>query len=319
MPLVNSQYHPPFYLFNGHLQTIIPSVFYSGDRNPYARQRIDTSDEDFLDLDWIKKGNKKLALITHGLEGCSTSTYMLRMALDMSNKGYDILSWNFRSCSGELNRKKTFYHSGFTNDLHEVLQYVIASEEYNEIVLISFSIGGNITLKYLGEQGVNVNSIISSAIVFSAPVDLESGAVQLAKPSRRIYMDRFLKSFRDKFTTKEKLHPGTFDLNQFEHIKNFFQFDQIFTAPMFGFRDVYDYYARASSRPYIPDIKIPTLIVNALNDPFLGSNCFPTEETIINPNVFLETPKNGGHVGFPVSGKKNWASERVMEFVELNL
>ena len=316
MPILPSHYQAPWYLFNGHLQTIIPAVLNRPATNIYTRKRINTSDHDFLDLDLIKKGHDKLEVLTHGLEGSAHSTYMLSMASALSKAGYDVLSWNFRSCSGSLNLKSTFYHSGFTDDLDEVLKYIYSLNNYKEINLIGFSIGGNISLKYLGEQGEDINAKIKNAVVFSVPLDLESGAKELAKPSRRIYMQRFLKSFKTKFAEKEKLYPGTYNLSHFKTIKNFFEFDQLYTAPMYGFKDVYDYYAKASSRPYLPFIKIPTLIVNALNDPFLGENCFPKEEALVNPNLYLECPKQGGHVGFPLSNKENWAAIRALEFLQ---
>ena len=316
MPIIPSKYSPPFYLFNGHLQTIVPSVFYTKKNNLYTRERIDTRDGDFLDIDWIRKGNKRLALITHGLEGSAYSPYMIRMAEAMSSSGWDTLCWNFRGCSGEMNRKPTFYHSGFTQDLDEVLQYVVKNKNYESIVLIGFSVGGNITLKYLGEQAGIINPLVKKAVTFSAPCDLESGAEQLAKKSDKIYMKRFLESFKTKFEEKNKLYPGSLDMTGFDNIKNFVEFDNRYTAPMFGFNDAHDYYAKASSKPFIPKITIPTLIVSAINDPFLGPGCFPKSEAEGNPKVYLEMPNSGGHVGFPISKPGYWPAMRAIDFLE---
>jgi predicted alpha/beta-fold hydrolase len=315
MPVIPSRYSPPFYLFNGHLQTIVPSVFFHQKGNPYTRERINTRDDDFLDIDWMKRGNNKLMIVSHGLEGSSHSPYVLRFAEEISSKGWDALCWNYRGCSGEMNRKPTFYHSGFTQDLDEVIKYVVSLRQYKEIILIGFSIGANITLKYLGEQGSEILPGIKKAVVFSVPSDLESGAKQLARPSTHIYMKRFLDSFEKKFTEKEKLFPGSIDLSGFRQIKNFYEFDTRYTAPMFGFKDVHDYYSKASSKPFIPKIQIPTLIVNAINDPFLGKECFPVEEAKGNPLVFLEMPESGGHVGFPVIRYGYWPAMRALEFI----
>jgi hypothetical protein len=313
MPLVNSAYTPPFYLFNGHLQTIVPAILYTGKNMSYQRERIETKDGDFLDIDWLQNGNKRLAIISHGLEGSSSAPYTLRMAGALSANGWDVLCWNFRGCSGVPNRNPTFYHSGFTTDLDDVLHYAAKTNRYDSILLIGFSIGGNITLKYLGEQGGGLLPAVKKAVVFSVPCDLESGAQQLAKRVSVLYMKRFLTSFKKKFTEKNKLFPGYFNLNHFSDIHNFFQFDSIYTAPMFGFKDVHDYYSKASSKPYLPEIKVPTLMVNALNDPFLGSGCFPFDIARESSTLCLETPLKGGHAGFPAY-KGYWPGKRVMEF-----
>jgi len=318
MPLIQSTYNSPVYLFNGHLQTIVPAIICSIGKKIYTRERIETSDGDFLDLDWIRKGNKKLALISHGLQGNTYAPYNLRMAKHLSENNWDTLSWNYRGCGDELNRKKYFYHSGFTGDLNEVLHHAISKNLYDEIILIGFSIGGNITLKYLGEQSAAISNKVKKAIVFSVPVDLKSSSTQLSKFSNIIYMKRFLKSFKKIFEEKEKLFPGTFDLKNYSNIKNFHQFDSIYTATLYGFKDVDDYYNRASSKPYLTKIKIPTLIVNALNDPFLSSACFPYEAIEQNELLFLETPSQGGHVGFPEWFSRTWCAKRVLQFWSLS-
>ena len=314
MPILSSKYSAPFYLFNGHLQTIVPALFYSEKKHLYERERIDTKDGDFLDIDWIRKGNKRLALLSHGLEGSSLAPYMYDMAECLSASNWDTLCWNYRSCSGVPNRKPQFYHSGFTLDLDDVLQYAAKTKVYDSILLIGFSVGGNITLKYLGEQSDKLLPLVKKAVVFSAPCDLASCATQLAKFTSKIYMKRFLASFKNKFIEKDKLFPGYLDMSQFDKINNFFQFDSIYTSPMFGFKNVHDYYAKASSKPLIPDIKIPTLMVSAINDPFLGADCFPYDVAKQNPFVYLETPKTGGHVGFPTFHRGYWPAKRVMEF-----
>lgn len=319
MPLLSeSTYKNTFYLFNGHLQTIIPALFYNKDIVNFQRERIITHDDDFLDLDWSLTGSNKLVILSHGLEGNSGSSYILRMAKHMNENNYDVLAWNYRGCSGEMNKQFITYHSGFTQDLHEVLQHVVTNKKhYKEIVLIGFSLGGNVTLKYLGEQQKNLFPQIQKAVVFSVPCDLKSGAEKLAKPISKIYMQRFLDSFEPKFREKNKLFPNRLKLDNYHKIKDFFAFDNTFTAPMYGFKDVYDYYEKASSKPYIQHITCKTLIINAQNDPFLGKGCYPVKEAEASKNVFLEIPRNGGHVGFPFKNSRlYWPGKRVIEFLK---
>lgn len=317
MPLISgTTYKYPFYLFNGHLQTIVPALFYDKNTVQYSRVRINTSDNDFLDLDWRLTGSDTLFVLSHGLEGNSGSSYMLRMTKFLNENNFDVLAWNYRGCSGEMNKQFITYHSGFTQDLHEVLQHIVTNKNYKEIVLIGFSLGGNITLKYLGEQQNNLFPQIKRAVVFSVPCDLRSGAEKLAEPISKIYMQRFLDSFEEKFIEKNKLFPNRLKLDNYHKIKDFFVFDNTFTAPMYGFKDVYDYYEKASSKPFIKHIRCKTLIINAQNDPFLGKGCFPIKEAETSKNVFLEIPAHGGHVGFPFF-KNNiyWPGKRGVEWL----
>ncbi len=316
MPLIKSNYTSPFYLFNGHLQTIVPAIFYWGKKSPYTRERINTKDDDFLDIDWIQNGHKRLALISHGLEGSSSAPYMRRLADSLSANNWDVLCWNFRGCSGELNRQPTFYHSGFTSDLDDVVHHAAKTKAYNSIFLIGNSVGGNITLKYLGEQSANILPEVKKAVVFSVPCDLESCAIELAKRSNYVYMRRFLVSLKHKIREKAKLFPVYFDLAPLSSITNFFSFDAVYTAPMFGFKDVHDYYNRASSKPFLNDIKVPTLMVTAINDPFLGKACFPYDVARQHQMLYLETPKTGGHNGFPSLKQGYWPAKRAMAFWE---
>jgi len=303
MPLIpHSNYKAPFWLLGGHLQTIFPAIFYNSKPIPLRRERIDTADGDFIDMDRLENGSRKLYILSHGLEGSSRAPYNLRILHYLNTQGLDALAWNFRGCSGVPNRLKTFYHSGFTKDLAEIVNKVAAEKKYDEIVLVGVSIGGNITLKYLGEGGAAVSPLIKKAVVFSVPCSLASGAAELSKRSNWIYMRRFLASFKRKFEEKNKMFPGGYDMKGYAQIKNFREFDSRYTAPMFGFRDVDDYYTSQSSKPFIPQIKTRTHIINAKNDPFLGADCYPVEEARNSEYVFLEMPGSGGHAGFPGKG-----------------
>ena len=314
MPLiVQSDYKSPFLQFNGHLQTIIPA-FQSVAGLPYQRIRISTPDSDFLDLDFISSNSDTVIVLCHGLEGSSSSNYILKSASWFSKAEYDVCAWNYRGCSGEPNIKESFYHSGYTNDLERVISHLTLKRLYKKIFLIGFSLGGNIVLKYLGDSTINKPSAIKSAAAISAPCDLLSGAHELARPSRKLYMQRFLDSFFEKFSLKNSLRGTSIDLNGYAKIRNFFEFDNRYTAPMFGFLDVYDYYSKASSLPYLSDISVPSLMINALNDPFLGKDCFPREIVRENNALHGLFLKNGGHVGFPSVTHTDWVSFTIHNF-----
>lgn len=299
MPLNQSTYRPLFFLKNPHLATITPNRFRSIKGVSYSRKRLTLKDGDFVDLDFSKVKSNTLVLVLHGLEGNSERAYARGIVKQANLNGWDAGVFNQRGCSGEANRLITSYHSGKTDDLHEVIQFLISQKTYQRIHLIGFSLGGNITLKYLGEQSNSLSSIIHSAVAVSTPIDLESSSKELAKRINRIYMNRFLKSLRIK--TKQKLEAfpncgiSLYDLNKCE---NFSDFDNLYTAPIHGFKNATDYWRKCSSKQFLHDIKIPTLLINALDDPFLDDSCFPTEIAKDSNSFHLIIPKHGGHVGF---------------------
>jgi len=317
MPIVEATYSAPFFLPGGHLQTIVPA-FRIVKGVGYERERFRTEDDDFLDLDWCKSGNHKIAIVSHGLEGNSQRPYILGMVRALKRRGWDALAWNYRGCSGETNRKLRWYHSGETEDLHSVIQHAIAQNTYQQVALIGFSLGGNMTLKYLGEQAKNIHPMITAAVTFSVPTDLKSGALKLARKSNYIYMRRFLKSLHEKICAKMKIMPDQINDDGFQKIKTFMEFDNRYTAPIHGFRDAEDYFARASSRPFLDRIRIPTLLVSAKNDPFLAPPSFPYEEAERNPFFFFEAPESGGHTGFFAmnNGGEYWSETRALNFLE---
>lgn len=310
-------YKPPLLLFNKHLQTAYPSLFRRIDASFYDRERITTPDNDFLDLDWIRRGASKVAVISHGLEGNAHRSYVLGMARALSDAGWDVLAMNFRSCSGEINRQLRMYHSGTIDDLHLVVKHTAENYMYKKIALVGFSMGGNQTLVYLGQNQFSIPDTITKAVVFSVPVDLKSSADRLAGWSNKIYMKRFLKYLRKKIIAKSIMFPGQVSADNFNRVKNFYDFDNRYTAPIHGFENALDYWAKCSSKSFIRNIKIPALIINALNDPFLAPECYPYKESDANKNVTLETPKAGGHVGF-VSGYRDclyWSEARALAFL----
>ncbi|PSR54316.1 alpha/beta hydrolase [Adhaeribacter arboris] len=313
MPVVKSLYRAPLYFFNGHIQTIIPALFREVPEVLYQRERINTPDGDFLDLDWSKSKipTKKLVILSHGLEGDASRPYIKGMVKAMNAAGFDTLAWNFRSCSGEPNKLLRSYHMGATDDLDLVVQYSLQPGYYQELYLVGFSMGGNITLNYLGQKPEQVPEQVKKAVVFSVPCHINSASRKMAQLENRVYMQRFLKSLRKKLTDKVSLMPATMTLDGFHQLRTFPEFDNRYTAPIHGFKDAHDYYSKCSSRQYLPNIRIPTLLVNAQNDPFLSPECFPVAEAEANPVFFLEMPVDGGHVGFVENYYRNlYYSER---------
>lgn len=321
MPLVaHSRYQPPFYLFNGHLQTIVPSLLRTVPEVRYERERVETEDGDFLDLDWSRLSGRSadtLCIVSHGLEGDAGRPYVRGMVRALNKAGFDALAWNYRSCSGEMNRLLRSYHLGDTDDLDFVVRYALGTARYRRVYLTGFSAGGNVTLKYLGEKPERVPQEVQRAAVFSVPTDLKSSSLQIGRLENRIYLKRFLKSLRKKMREKAVLLPDQVDINGLDELIDFPQFDDRFTAPMHGFKSAEEYYEHASSGRYLSGIRVPTLLVNAQNDPFLPPSCFPRDVAARSEFVFLETPQEGGHVGFAEGSPDGeyYSERRAVEFL----
>ncbi len=305
-------YKRPSFLFSGHLETIYPALLRSVDI-AYRRERISTHDDDFLDFDWIQNNNDKLVIISHGLEGNSTRAYIKGMARALAESGFDILAWNFRGCSEEMNRQLRFYHSGATEDLHCVVAHAI-QKGYKEINLVGFSLGGNLTLKYLGERLPYPE--LRKAVAFSTPLDLYTSCIKISKPANRIYSNRFLTSLKEKIIRKSKNISGL-DLKDIDKINNLILFDDRYTAPLHGFKNAIDYYSKCSSLQFLDSITIPTLIINAQNDPFLSERCYPAAAFRNHTLIRFENPLHGGHVGFAQFNKNGlyWSEERALSFL----
>ena len=313
MPIVSSSYRAPAFLPGGHAQTIYPALFRRVPQVTRRRERLELSDGDFLDLDWAEQGRERLVILSHGLEANSKATYIQGMATALQRKGWDVLAWNYRGCSGEPNRLLPFYHSGATEDLHHVVTHALKVHPAARVDLVGFSLGGNLTLKYLGEREVSPR--LHRAVAFSVPCDLACSSIRLSATANRPYMDRFLRCLRAKLVAKKPHFPDQIDLEGIGKIRNFRQFDDRFTAPLHGFRDAADYWARSSSRPFFPRITIPALLVNAGNDPFLGPGCYPHAEAEKSDLFHFEMPDDGGHVGFSSGGGEYWSERRAVEFL----
>jgi predicted alpha/beta-fold hydrolase len=317
MPIIQSTFHGSKLFHDAHLETILPAIFRKLTVN-YSRERIETPDGDFFDVDRINNGSRKLMILLHGLEGSSASTYIKGFATYFYSRGWDIAAKNFRSCSGEINRLPISYHSGFTTDLRQLLEQETIKAGYDTIVLVGFSLGGNVLLKYLGEQGMQTSPKLKAAVAFSVPVDLESSSIELAKWHNRLYLKRFLKTLKQKAIVKSNLFHPFPDVSMLKDATDFQLFDDMITAPLHGFAGASDYYSKSSSLTFLPFIQIPTLLVNATNDPFLAAPCFPFDIARSSTMLHFEAPTGGGHVGFAfhLPNASFWSEVRTAEFLE---
>ena len=344
MPFIeNSSYKVPFLFRSKHLNTIIPSTFRKVKGVNYERERIELPDGDFLDLDWSRVGSNKIAIVCHGLEGKSHRVYVRGMVRALNRGGWDAAAVNYRGCSGEPNRLLRSYHSGSTDDLHTIVTHVAESgplgtpaegaampkvlrntvgarradsAEYGKISLIGFSLGGNLILKYLGENVYPIPSSVKIAAVVSTPCDLDSSVDEMDRWRNRIYLRRFLRMLHEKIKDKMHIFPGEINDDDFSSIKTLRQFDDRY-APIHGFKDARDYYEKCSSGQFLSGIKIPTLVINARDDPFLSRECYPVKEAKRSRYLHLEMPKHGGHTGFYLNTRSGdyWHEERIMEFI----
>lgn len=316
MPVLSAtDYTAPFLLSNRHVLTVFPTLFRRVRPASYVRERIATPDLDFLDLDYSRTGSRSAVVILHGLEGNSTRQYVTGMVHIFNESGFDTVSMNFRGCSGECNKALRFYHSGETGDLQTVIDHI--SPHYDRIHLVGFSLGGNVTLKYLGERGTAVSPKIRSAVAISVPVDLLDSSTELEKRHNSIYRMRFIRSLGEKLAEKAKAYPQNISLDGYSAIRTFREFDDRYTAPIHGFKNAEDYWRQSSSIFYLNGISVPTLLINALDDPFLGKGSYPFDAAAANPHFHLETPEAGGHVGFVTfSEKYYWSEKRAWKFID---
>ncbi|KAB1067157.1 alpha/beta fold hydrolase [Tamlana haliotis] len=318
MPIIDSTYKPFFLFRNGFVSTVYSGLVRRVDLEQ-KRERITLSDGDFLDLDWSYSEEKtnKLIILLHGLEGNGKRPYMTGTAKLFNEHGVDAVCVNFRGCSGETNLKYRSYHSGATEDLEEVINHVLKEKDYTEIYLKGISLGANIILKYLGER-TDVPKEIKAAVAVSAPCFLQGSARELHTFKNKLFHDRFLRHLSVSLKNKQKHFEDELSLETIENIKSLYDFDNVYTSQAHGFKDGLEYYKLSSSLQFLPYIKTPTLIINALNDSFLSHECYPVKEAKENDFLHLEMPKYGGHVGF-ISKKNIYYNEcRALEFIKMN-
>ncbi|MEL6389116.1 MAG: alpha/beta fold hydrolase [Bacteroidota bacterium] len=316
MPILDaSDFQPSRKYRSAHYSTLVPYLFGSFPKIEFRRERIDTADGDFLDIDYAGSGSKKLAVILHGLEGNSSASYNLLSGTKFLEKGWDLACPNYRGCSGELNRRFQMYNSGTTDDLDLVLRHV--THGYETVSVIGISLGGNLVLKYAGEGVYEIPKNVHSFVSVSAPVHLSNASQALKKRENWIYQWNFLRTLLWKVYRKSKQFPGRIDTSKIWKTTNLFLFDEYFTAPMFGYASAEDYYSACMSIQFLDEINIPTLLLNAQNDPFLGDLCFPYEIADRSSHFHLCAPAYGGHVGFAYArNDRSYLVQRISSFVD---
>jgi predicted alpha/beta-fold hydrolase len=287
----------PWWLPGGHLQTIVPSLF-PPPRVPLRRERWDTPDGDFVDVDWLDGADAlaPLLVLLHGLESSSRSHYALAFAHWAQRAGWRVAVPHWRGCSGELNLAPRAYHSG---DFEEVAWMLQRLREHASAPLhvVGVSLGGNALLRWAAEAGDRAGALVGTLAAVSAPLDLAAGGRAIDRGfNRRVYARMFLRTMKPKALAKLAQHPGLFDRERLLAARTLYEFDNVFTAPLHGFRDTDDYWTRASAKPHLARIRVPTLALNARNDPFVPATSLPRLGSAF---VTLWQPAHGGHVGFP--------------------
>jgi uncharacterized protein len=311
-------YHAPGWLPGGHLQTLYPALFLRGPDLPYRRERWELDDGDFLDVDWMD-GDRgtPLVVVFHGLEGSSRSPYAKKLMAHARQRGWRGAVIHFRGCSGEPNRLPRAYFAGDSAEIQTALQRIRSASAVPAMHAVGISLGGNALLKWLGESGGQAGSIIQSAAAISAPLDMRAAGHALDSGfNRRVYTAHFLSTLKRKSLDKAMRHPEALDADAIRKAATFREFDTHVTARLHGYRDAEDYWLRTSSKPGLKHIAVPTLVLNAKNDPFLPASALPSAADV-SASVVLEQPDEGGHVAFPQGpfpGNIDWLPQRVLEF-----
>ena len=305
-----SAFCPAWWLSSPHAQTLWPVLCRRRPRPPLRRERLELPDGDFLDLDWTIGERGPLALVLHGLEGSSESHYALGLLAALVRQGRRGVVMHFRGCGGQPNRLARGYCAADTADIAYLVDWLREQEPTAPLTAIGYSLGGNALLKWLGETGADAR--LHAAVAVSVPFLLDHTARRLRTGWSRLYQHHLLRalkrSYRNKFLQRSDAPVPLKDLRD---LRDFYAFDDRITAPLHGYADVHDYYARASCRPYLRRIRIPTLILHALDDPFMRPETAPTADEL-SPSVRLELSPHGGHVGF-VAGRWPWRAEYWLE------
>ena len=322
MPVFQSNFLPTIPFRNGHFNTMYRPLFMK-DKASFLRKRITTWDNDFIDLDFSIVGSETLILLIHGLEGSSASKYIVSNTNHLNNKGLDTVCFNLRGCSGEDNLLLTTYHSGKTEDVDFVVNHLLENYNYKNIVIVGFSLGGNLTLKYLGEKGDYLPPIVKGGIAASVPIDIGSAEKEMDKLKNKFYMEVFFKTMKNKVLEKAHKFPEyKLDKDKLFKATKFKHLEHLYTVPVFGFKNPEDYWEKASSKPYLANIKRPTLLINSKDDTFLSKECYPYEEAESSNFFYFEETKYGGHCGFMSSFKpqeNSWLEHRIERFIKENI
>ncbi len=316
--IINSQFQPPWWCRNRHLQTLYPALFRKVALVDTRTEQFELADGDFIDLAWTSndaKPGSPVVLVLHGLEGSIDSPYARGLLNLVAGKQWTGVLMQFRGCSGRHNRLDRSYHSGDTGDIHAVVTALKQRYPERPLVAVGISLGGNVLLKYLGEQ--KNESLLDAAMAISVPFDLADGARALGKGVSRLYQWHLIRHIRSKMKDKFRDKPAPVDMNKIDGWRDFFSFDDNVTAPIHGFNGVDDYYSRSSSKQFLKDITTPTLILHSKDDPFMSEQAIPREEEL-SESITLELTERGGHVGFVYGGifkPRYWIEKRFEEFI----
>lgn len=314
MPIVKSYFTPRFLFKSAFISTVFSGLFRRV-KIDQQRERITLRDGDFMDLDWSSgaKPSKQLVVLLHGMEGHGQRPYVSGVAKYFNAHDIDAVCVNFRSCSGEQNKKFSTFHSGQTDDLQDVIAHILKNYSYTSIFLKGISLGGNIVLKYLGE-GNAIPSKIKGAMAVSVPIDLASSSKALHQFKNILFHIYFMIGLKYKLMQKQRQFPERISRKTLYSVWTLRALDEVYTAKANGFKDIADYHQKSSSLHYLSSIKTPVLLLNAKNDSFLTPSCFPYDIARKSSFIHLETPKYGGHVGFVTKDNIYYNEKRALAF-----
>ena len=312
-------YKAPFWLTNRHAQTLYGALWVPAERPRWRRERWNSPDGDFIDIDRLDGMNEAPTLVIfHGLEGSTDSRYVRMLAMNAYQAGWHVVAPNFRGCSGSMNILPRSYFAGDSTEIQWVLTRARGSQGPATLHAVGVSLGGNMLLKWLGEQGEQAGALLTSAAAVAAPLDLHAVGDHLAQGFNQVYTNHFLTTLKQKARAKFIQYPGLFDLDATLKARNLREFDDHFIAPLHGFANVDDYWTRCSSKPWLSRIRVPTLLLAARDDPFIPEWVLPPQQQC-SDQVTRDFQPQGGHVGF-VSGRfpgqAIWMPQRVMHFFQ---
>lgn len=324
---LQKEFKSAWWLPDGHSQTLwrkyFPPVGVA-----HRRQRIELDDGDFIDIDWAtqvdphQSKDKLCVLVIHGLCGCSGSPYVAALQKALANKNISSVAMNFRGCSGEVNRLARAYHSGVSEDLNNVFDVIAKQLPDHKFVLVGYSLGANVLLKWLGEKGSHPQ--VEKAVAVSTPFTLADCSRAMLGGLSQVYGKYFVRNLVKDFRYKEQYFRETGnekqleiirELGEVEKISSIWEFDDQITAPLHGFSGAEDYYSRCSSIEFLPSIETRTLLLQSMNDPMIPEHALPTESMLAS-DVELELSRKGGHVGFICGNSENWLEQRILRFIE---
>ncbi len=318
MSVPAGEYRAPRWLPGGHAQTIYPALL-RRPRHRYRRERIDTPDGDFIDFDWLLDAGAEsapLLVLLHGLEGSGASHYVASLMRRVRSDRWRGVVPHFRGCSGEPNRLPRAYHSGDHAEVGWMLKHLHASARGAPVYVVGVSLGGSALLNWLGRARADAGRYVAAAAAVSAPLDLTAAGIAIERGFSQFYSRLFQRTLVPKALSMAQRFPGMLDPTAIRNVRTMYAFDDAVTAPLHGFAGTDDYWSRASSKPWLRDIEVPTLVLNARNDPFIPAASLP-DATQVSPAVLLEQPEHGGHAGFaraPFPGKLDWLPTRLVSF-----